>query len=95
MENQRADYASQGSIWELAVTELTQYLDIELNSAIPRPKFQIGLVAIGLYVRFYRREGPGSPEDYPGTGGKVYQIRDDKVEVQDILSKIKGETKKK
>jgi hypothetical protein len=33
-------------------------------------------------------------EDYPGIDGKVYQIRDDKAEVQEILLKIKEETKK-
>ena len=95
MENKRASSAGQSVVWADAVEELTEYLDIEMeSSAYPKPNFQVGLVAIGRYVRFYRRVTQGGLQDYPGTGGKAYQIRDDKVEVQDNLSKIKAETQK-
>ena len=95
MENKRASLAGQSAIWAEAFLEMTEYLDLELGSAEPVPRFQIGLVAIGRYVRFYRREGESQPQDYPGTSGKAYEIRDDQVEVQDIIWKIKGETKMK
>ena len=95
MENKRASSVGQDAVWAAAVEELTQYLDSEMECAKPKPKFQVGLVAIGRHVRFYQRVEHGSVQDYPGTGGKAYQIRDDKVEVQDILVKIKAQTKQK
>jgi hypothetical protein len=97
MENKRASCTTRTSSWTKANTELVNYLDIELERKGPSPEFQIGLVAIGRYVRFYRREVTNDKgeeiEDYPGTGGKAYQIKDDRVEVQDILSRIKEEKK--
>ena len=95
MENKRASSATQSAAWAGALEELVEYLDIELASVVPKPKFQVGLVAVGRYVRFYRREGSGAPQDYPDTNGKAYEIRNDKVEVQGILWKIKEETQKK
>ena len=95
IENKRASSAGQSAVWADAVAELTEYLDVEAESADPEPKFQVGLVAIGRYIHFYRRVKQGGLQDYPGTGGKAYQIRDDKAEVQDNLLKIKAETQKK
>jgi hypothetical protein len=94
MENKRGSLVGQSAVWAGTFEEMTEYLDIELTSAKNEPKFQVGLVAIGRYVRFYRREGPGEPQNYPGTNGKAFEIWNDKMEVQDILSKIKAETKK-
>ena len=51
MEN-RAERASQDSAWEGAVGELIEYLDIE-KATKSTPNVQIGLVAIGRYIRFY------------------------------------------
>ena len=95
MENKRASLVGQTSVWRQAVDELAEYLDIEFNNAKPKPKFQVGLVAIGRYVRFYRREPNVDLQDYPGTNGKAFEINNDKEEVQDTLAKIKVETQKK
>jgi hypothetical protein len=95
MDNKRASCTTRTSSWTKANAELVKYLNLELQREGPSPEFQIGLVAIGRYVRFYRREVTDDKgeeiEDYPGTGGKAYQIKNDRVEVQDILSRIKEE----
>lgn len=93
MENKRAERATQNSAWEEAVEELVEYLDIERASKA-KLNVQIGLVAIGRYIRFYRRLPQDSLMDYPGTNGKPYEVRNDLYEVQDILLQIKEETKK-
>ncbi|KAL9100089.1 MAG: hypothetical protein Q9163_004497 [Psora crenata] len=91
MENKRADYAGQSAVWARAVEDLAEYLDLEMESS--KPKFQVGLVAIGRYVRFYWQVKIKSLVDYPGTDGKAYEVRDDKEEVQRILLNIKAKTK--
>ena len=52
MENKRAERASQDSAWKEAVGELIEYLNIE-QATKTKPNVQIGLVAIGRYIRFY------------------------------------------
>jgi hypothetical protein len=37
MENKRASYALQGHAWYSAVRELIEYLDVDMNSANPKP----------------------------------------------------------
>ena len=78
--------------WEDALADLQLYFDIELKQANPRPTFQIGLIGVGRYIRFYRRKWSGI-QDYPDTNSKLYGCKDDRVKIQDIIWRIIGESK--
>lgn len=95
MENKHTSYASQSSFWLQALVELTEYLNMEREITKPRLKFQIKLITIERYVRFYWHKGDDDLQNYSNTNSKDYQIKDDKVEVQEILLKIKEKTQKK
>jgi hypothetical protein len=54
------------SNWKSALADLDQYLDLIPVSAMPNPAVEVGMVGIGLHVRFYCRQNWGSTKDYPG-----------------------------
>lgn len=91
-------------IWKEAEEELTELLNGELTDAsVSSPRFQAGLIAIGTFVRFYWR---GEDEldlslvlgelchEYPGSGGKRYELKEDSSDIQRILLEIKEEAEK-
>ena len=92
MENKRASGWHLGSSWKSALTELDEYLDLIPESAKPNPTFQVGMVGIGLFVRFYCRRNGGATEDYPRSGGEMLHVKRDARKIQRLLKGIKERT---
>ena len=93
VETKRTSKAGQDSAWDQALNQLHRYLKTMYKAAKPKPEIQFGLVAIGRHARFYTQEAEDYPEDYPGTNGKAYHVRDHRVEITNILGQIKEDKK--
>jgi hypothetical protein len=92
MENKHASGWHLGSSWKSALTELDEYLDLIPESAKPNPTFQVRMVGIGLFVRFYCRRKGGATEDYPRSGGEMLHVKRDARKIQRLLKGIKERT---
>ncbi|KIM93619.1 hypothetical protein OIDMADRAFT_61546 [Oidiodendron maius Zn] len=89
MENKRAKFDGQPAVWQQAVGELDEYLDLIPDRAKLKPKLEIGLVGIGKRVRFYCRRNGGDIMDYPGSKGRHLHVKKDAKQIEGLLNKIK------
>jgi hypothetical protein len=90
MENKRASSDTKTAEWKEAVRELDEYLDLVPQAEKPDPAFEIGLVGIGIYVRFYCRRGnTQSLEDYPGSGVNALNVETNAATIHQFITEIK------
>ena len=89
IENKTTPRSEDSDVWASTAAELLRYLDAEHLSGKFYPGDPVGLVIIGRYVRFYIRGKEGGLEDYPGTNGKAFEIKEDRMEIREILDRIK------
>ncbi|KAK2865360.1 hypothetical protein FQN49_003657 [Arthroderma sp. PD_2] len=93
VESKRASFSNNPSKWNYARREIEDYLELEYVNSQLKPQFQVGMVTIGLWVRFYRRTGAvRALVDYSPQASRAFHIWDDRFDVQSILEAIKNET---
>lgn len=90
-EDMAAAYETSSATWTQAADQLVAY--IRNNWAGDSQNGQdtvYGSVNIGRYTRFYvLEESAPDLEDYPGTNGRLFELRRDEREIHQILCEIK------